>query len=306
MFSFIKWISSLFERLKRNKGLWFTTLTIVSLIGIFASMYFVNFLVSDVAKKTYENQKKHFNLQIKNYIATQNEEVLAINSAITKNGLVISLFNSEDQNKTQKIVKTSQIIASSINSSTATNYYNVKFEISDKANTFKPKSGLKIEGDRLYFTSTMKMSESNSSRLTSTTYKDAKSLIDIFGKENLEIAYLLNDGSISQVSLKSRKKDYIRLNEGLYLNKILFDSSFVTHLKKIDIKELLKQGYAKDDAFFYVNQKIYDSVGNPMGVVVIGAHTSEKNSFVNLIKNLVNSVTIVALGLIVSMILFLF
>ena len=306
MFSFIKWIASLFEKFKKNKGLWFTTLTVVSLIGIFASLYFVNFLVGDVAKKTYENQKTHYLSHIKNHIAIQKELVLATTSTITTNGLAIELFKSSDENKTQKLKQIANAITTKINSSTATNDYKVDFIIQDKLSNFKAKNGLNVYEDGLYFSSIMPLAETNSSRMIVELKKDAKSMITLYNKEHLEWAYFLNDASINKISLINKKKNFTKFYEKFYINNSAFDNSFIGHIKSLNMKEFLKNGYAKDSEYFFVTKPIYDYEGNDIGIVIIGEHTSEKNSFVNLIKNLVNSVTLVALGLIVSMILFLF
>ncbi len=306
MFSFIKWIASIFDKLKKNKGLWFTTITIVSLMGIFASLYFVNFLVGDVAKKTYENQKTHYISHIKNHIAIQKELVLATTSAITTNGLAISLFKSDDENKTKKISQIQTFITQKINTATATKDYKVNFIIQDKFNSFKNIDGLSVENDGLYFISKIKMSETNTSRMIVELSKNAKSMIDVYNKENLEWAYFLNDGSINKISLINKKKNFTKFFEKFYINNSIFNNAFIAHIKTLDMKKFLKVGYAKDNAYFFVTKPIYDYAGNNIGIVVVGEHTSEKNSFVNLIKNLINSVTLVALGLIVSMILFLF
>jgi len=103
MFSFIKWFGSLVQKLKRNKGLWFTTLTILSLVGIFASLYFVNFLVSDVAKKTYENQKNHYVLEFKNKLKEQMLFTEALASVVAKDGSIANMIFSEDDNASKNL-----------------------------------------------------------------------------------------------------------------------------------------------------------------------------------------------------------
>ena len=55
MFSFIKAIQNLLGELKKRKGLWFTTLTILSIIGILTSMHLLTSMTSNIAEKVYEN-----------------------------------------------------------------------------------------------------------------------------------------------------------------------------------------------------------------------------------------------------------
>jgi len=68
---------------------------------------------------------------------------------------------------------------------------------------------------------------------------------------------------------------------------------------------LKKKGYLKSHDYYYTAVNLFDVEGNEIGLILISEKIDD-NSLVKLVKNLVNNVTMVALGLIVSMILFLF
>ena len=60
MFSFIKALQNFFSNLKKKKGLWFTTLTILSIIGISVSMYLLSNMTTSIAKEVYINMSSTY------------------------------------------------------------------------------------------------------------------------------------------------------------------------------------------------------------------------------------------------------
>ena len=60
MFSFIKALQNFFSNLKKKKGLWFTTLTVLSIIGISVSMYLLSNMTTSIAKEVYINMSSTY------------------------------------------------------------------------------------------------------------------------------------------------------------------------------------------------------------------------------------------------------
>lgn len=306
MFSFIKWLGNFMEDMKRNKGLWFTILTVVSLAGIFISMYFVSFLVNDVAKKTYENQKTHYVRNMKNTINVHQDNVLAIASLMSKNEEIKKYFFSNDINKSKKIMDIAIVGKNEINKNLGSEYLNITFKAENIIHTSELVNGLNVEKTSVFFTSKIPVVEDNTTRLNVVARQNIEALTSYYHKENKEFVFVLNEGSINGIEPGVRKKEFSKFQEDYYIQNALFEKVFVDSIKKIDLPELIHMGYLKDANYFYVIDKAYDYSGDEIGYVIVAEKIDEENSFVNLIKNLVNSVTIVALGLIVSMILFLF
>jgi hypothetical protein len=91
--------------------------------------------------------------------------------------------------------------------------------------------------------------------------------------------------------------------------KIFFHSynpQFFTNLRKIDLDELQREKYWVDDNYYTTYDEAIDINGKEIGLFVIGEDAQSANSFVNITKNLIGSVTTVALGLVISLILFMF
>ena len=307
MFSFIKWFEAKWQEIKGNKGLWFTLLTLFSLVGIFISLYFVNFLVSDVAEKTYENQKDHYLLESKVVLETHHKSILTLATAIGRDATIHTLFASDDENKSAKLTAIAADLTQQFAQVRNENDIFVHFTYADKLLDKKIVNGLKVSPEGVQITAQLPLAEKEKVRLGVAVDQDISALRDYYRKEKKVFALLLDRGAYSQIDPAVRKKRYRAiLNDLYYIDTKKFDAEFIQDLAQADLKQMKKQGYVKDMHYFFVVRKAYAWDGQEIGLIAVGEKISEKNSFVNLIKNLVNSVTIVALGLIVSMILFLF
>jgi len=292
------------ENAKKKKGLWFTLLTIGSLMGIFASLYFVNFLVSDVAQKTYENQKNHYVLGFKNKIISQNEYTEALALALSKNEDIANDFFSSDENARKNIDKKSKEIENKINSVLGKKSLSISYEV---GNNVKKSIGIDITKEGAVFKSSVPMIDKNGTITNVVVTKDIDTLIENYEKEDKAFAFLLTESSSHKIDRKLKKSAYTSYHDKFYIKSASYDKIFVDQLKSVDFGGILEEnGFIKDSKYFYVYQKVYDLDGDFAGLAFVAEQVKDDNSFVNLVKNLVNSVTMVALGLIVSMLLFLF
>jgi hypothetical protein len=304
MFSFIKWFGSLIENAKKKKGLWFTILSTLSLMGIFISLYFVNFLVSDVAQKTYENQKSHYVLTFKSKITSQNEYVDAIAITFSKNQDIANDVFSHDENATLSIQKKINQISQKLNTSLGEQYINISLNEGSKAEKIL---GIDVTKKGALFKSVVPMIDKNGTIISVVVTKEISALVQKYKKEHKEFAFFLNESSINKIDRKVKKEKYLNYHDKFYIKKGSYNQVFLDQLKNIEFETPLQEsGFKKDNRYFYVYQKVYDVDGDFAGLAVVAEEVKDDNSFVNLVKNLVNSVTMVALGLIVSMLLFLF
>jgi hypothetical protein len=304
MFSFIKWFNSLIENAKKKKGLWFTLLTVFSLVGIFVSLYFVNFLVSDVAQKTYENQKNQYVMAFKNKIFSQTEYTESIASVISLNKDIGNDFFLDDENSSNIIAQKSEQISNKINSALGKKSIEITYQKVDKATKTV---GIDVTKRGAVFKSIIPMVNKDGTIISVVVSKDIDTLTNSYKKEHKEFAFFLNESSINKIDRDIKKSSYESFHDKFYAKSSSYNSSFLKQLKTVDLSEKLEEnGVIKDNRYFYVYQKVYDFDGDYVGVAIVAEEVKDDNSFVNLVKNLVNSVTMVALGLIVSMLLFLF
>jgi hypothetical protein len=300
----MKWFGSFFEKLKKNKGLWFTFLTVISVAGIFISLYFVNFLVGDVAQKTYINQKNHYVLALKNKISSQNSYIDAVATVISKDKSIANEMFSEDDNASMRIKQKADLLVDKLNKSIGKKSIKISFVESKKQ---KSVNGIDVTEHGAVFESIVPMVNKDGTIISVLAKKDMDTLVEEYKKEHKEFAFFLNESSINKIDKVIKKSDYISLNDKLYIQKDRYDSNLIANLKSTNLdKKFEEDGFIKSTNYFFTYQKVYDVDGDLAGIAFVAEEIKDDNSFVNLVKNLVNTVTMVALGLIVSMILFLF
>ena len=111
------------------------------------------------------------------------------------------------------------------------------------------------------------------------------------------------------LSLEEKADKYKEVNEDYTLKYVEYDTNFATTISGIDpVKfEKFKQlGYTLDENYFRVAKKITDINGVDVGFMVAGESIDASGGFVNIAGDMTNTVTTVALGLVISIILFLF
>ncbi len=304
MFSFIKWFSSTMQNLKRNKGLWFTLLTVISLIGIFASLYFVNFLVNDVAQKTYVNQKSHYVAALKNKILEQNNYVESVGTVLAKDEGIGKLLFADDANASKKILQKLSLIQEKLNAQYQKKP--ISLALTERKKQHK-EVGVVVTKHGAYFQALIPMADKNGTIVHVDMQKCIASLVEDYKREGKEFAFFVSENSINKIDRDYKKSHYEIYHNHYFIQPKKYDSNFLSALKNLKMEEKLEEnGYIKGAHYFIVYQKVYDFNGDLAGFAVVAEEIKNDNSFVNLVKNLVNSVTMVALGLIISMILFLF
>ena len=309
MFSFVKWLEDFISRIKKNKGLMFTMLSITSVVGIFLSLYFVSYLVEDVAQKTYKNQQKRYSSELKVHLNKEKDLVLAIASASSLDSKLIEIFTN-DANATKKDIKISlnkiaKRYEENINKNLNRNDIKIKYFTSEQTGADKITNGITVKNTGTYFEAKMPFAQKENTFLNIEVLSSIQTLKSLYTGENREFIYLLNDSSINKLDRTVYKKLYQKIGNNYAIEKSAYKKKLIDSIKNIDFTKLKKQGYIKDSDYYYTGIEVFDVDGNEVGLILIGEKIDD-NSLVKLVKNLVNNVTMVALGLIVSMILFLF
>jgi hypothetical protein len=264
----------------------------------------VNFLVSDVAQKTFENQKSKYVLAFKSKIAVQNEYTESIAKIFAQNKEIARAFVSGDDNASKMIQANSRSLEEKLHKTLDKKSVHIYYNEIKKAESI---SGIDVNKKGVTFKSVMPMINKNGTIIAVVVEKDMNSLKEIYKREHKEFAFFLTENSMHKLDRDVKKRDYESYHNKFYIKKVDYDQAFLQKLKTTVFDEKLKEnGYLKDSQYFYVYEKVYDIDGDLAGIAVVAEETKDENSFVNLVKNLVNSVTMVALGLIVSMLLFLF
>ena len=115
MFSFIKWFQDLSSKIKKNKGLWFTTLSILSTSGILITMTLIHQLTNSVAKETYLEERR-IDLQLVDaLLAKHYDKLLSFSATFSADKDVIKYFKKKNEKNLQDRLNT---IISTVNNVT--------------------------------------------------------------------------------------------------------------------------------------------------------------------------------------------
>lgn len=96
MFTFIKRLQELLAQLKKNKGLWFTTLSVVSISGIFICMYIITTMTDRVSKEVYQSMSKSYEQILNVKIENKKTEFEKILVAIRQNGALLNAIENNN------------------------------------------------------------------------------------------------------------------------------------------------------------------------------------------------------------------
>jgi len=317
MFSFIKWVQGNLSALKRNKGLWFTTLTTLSTLGILVSMYLINSMTSSVAHDTYMEERRSDINQLDNILLSRYDSLLNMGSILSLNPVLTKSIKAK-QNQTVKTLleKTTKTINNNVDISPITiRYYSSEYEVKGSENTDIAKmvietqqsvSGVVVNTDGVRILGMVPIIENNVSIGALEVTESIHILSDNFELLGKEFTFLVSKQQLVFMDLEHKQGMYKKINDEFNVYFHSYDSSFYLNITKLDFDLLRQNKYVNDTQFYTTYDNIVDLNGRTIGMALIGEDSSNANSFVKITQNMINSVTTVALGLVISLILFMF
>jgi hypothetical protein len=317
MFSFIKWVQGNLSALKKNKGLWFTTLTTLSTLGILVSMYLINSMTSSVAHDTYMEERRSDINQLDSLLLSRYDSMLNMGSILSMNPSIIkSIKSKQDEEVKLLLEKTTQTINENVDiSPIKIHFYSSTHEITGSQNldiakmvieTQQSVSGIVVNKDGVRILGMVPIIENNVSIGALEITESIHMIRDEFELLGKEFTFLTSKQQLVFMSLEHKQGQYKEINDEFSVYFHQYDSSFYLNIAKLDFDVLRAQKYANDTQFYTTYDNIVDLNGRTIGMALIGEDSSNANSFVKITQNMINSVTTVALGLVISLILFMF
>lgn len=317
MFSFFKFLQKFFKDLKSNKGLWFTTLAVMSVAGIFICLYILTNMTESASKDVYQNISKNYTKNFKNRVLKKEENIKKIILALKSNeelitniennnlvavGEEVSFFN--DTFKQTGFTKTQLSFYPIINQ---INQYrsSVNTVINSKNRIF----GIEVLLDGIFYVYIEPVIENDRLIGILELKEEVQSFKDEYLKDDVIFTFLLEERMLNKLSIQSRTDKYKELIESIYIEEAKYDGQFsakIIESGKEEFNSMIERGYSVDDTYFRAAQKVSDINGNIIGVIVLGETVEGSGSFVNIVDDMTKTVTTVALGLVISILLFMF
>ena len=316
MFSFIKALQNFFSNLKKKKGLWFTTLTILSIIGISVSMYLLSNMTTSIAKEVYINMSSTYINNLEDKIEDKKNEYRRIILGLQTNDTFKDNLNNklvidsilENYNKNLSEMGFGQITLSFYSITNQINQYKniVNTVISRKTSSF----GFEVLGDGPNIVYLFPLIiDSNVVGVVEIKENIISLKNDIERSKQTIFLFLLQEKMMNNLSDDLKNRRYRLVVDGLRVEEQKYDSSLVSNVAEggqEEIKELKNNGYLVNDVYFKTYKEVVDVNGVTIGYIIMAEKVQGSNGFVNIVDNMTKSVTLVSLGLVISILLFMF
>ena len=316
MFSFIKALQNFFSNLKKKKGLWFTTLTVLSIIGISVSMYLLSNMTTSIAKEVYINMSSTYINNLEDKIEDKKNEYRRIILGLQTNDTFKDNLNNklvidsilENYNKNLSEMGFGQITLSFYSISNQINQYKniVNTVISRKTSSF----GFEVLGDGPNIVYLFPIIiDSNVVGVVEIKENIISLKNDIERSKQTIFLFLLQEKMMNNLSDDLKNRRYRLIVDGLRVEEQKYDSSLVSNVAEggqEEIKELKNNGYLVNDVYFKTYKEVVDVNGVTIGYIIMAEKVQGSNGFVNIVDNMTKSVTLVSLGLVISILLFMF
>ena len=316
MFSFIKALQNFFSNLKKKKGLWFTTLTVLSIIGISLSMYLLSNMTTSIAKEVYINMSSTYINNLEDKIEDKKNEYKRIILGLQTNDTFKNNLNNklvidsilENYNKNLSEMGFGQITLSFYSITNQINQYKniVNTVISRKTSSF----GFEVLGDGPNIVYLFPIIIDSSVVGVVEIKENIISLKnDIERSKQTIFLFLLQEKMMNNLSDDLKNRRYRLIVDGLRVEEQKYDSSLVSNVAEggqEEIKELKNNGYLVNDVYFKTYKEVVDVNGVTIGYIIMAEKVHGSNGFVNIVDNMTKSVTLVSLGLVISILLFMF
>lgn len=314
MFTFIKRFQEFLTHIKKNKRLWFSTLFVISVIGISISMYVIMTMTDRVSAKVYKSMFESYELKLATKIESKQEEFKKIATVIEQDELLLRAIETNNIAVIEKFKK-------SLNEGFQKNGFNslsVNFtSVADRdkplrntvntiINSKRTLFGAEVLEDGTFFIYLLPLQKNETVYGVLEIKESVHSFKDELTKEGSQYLFLLDRKMLPFLSLEEKADKYKEVNENYTLKKVEYNTKFAATVSEVDFEKLKELKYAIDNDYFRVVKKITDINGVDIGLMVSGESVDVSGGFVNIAGDMTNTVTTVALGLVISIILFLF
>lgn len=317
MFSLIKFLQSLVQKIKKNKGIWFTTLTVLSVSGVLVSISLINIMTSNVSHKTYMKVHRVDTMELENILDTRYDSLLSIGGVMALYpDIVANIKSKSDKSVNDLLNLAAKTINEKVNISPIVARYYAKDYTSTLAenakyadlviNTTTSVTGLVINSNGARIVAITPIQDGNTTIGALEISQDIATLKDDFERLGKEFTFIVDKSQLVFIDLGTKQGNMQDINEKYKIFFHKYNSQFYTNIRDVDLELLDREKYHIDPKYFTTSQEAININGKPIGIFVLGENSDEANSFVNITKNLISSVTTVAIGLVISLILFMF
>ena len=316
MFSFIKAIQSLLANLKKKKGLWFSILSTMSISGIFLTLYLITNVTKSASEHVYEDVSHTYK---------KNLDVRFLDKQKEYKNIVLSLKSNDNFNNNLNNSQIVDDIIKKYNDNLLNNGFegiSIKYNsIANQVNVLRNSINSVVNRKSSLFGIEILLNGPNVVYLEP-IFNDQNVIGVIEIKQSLLsfkqdyeksqgglFLFLLQERSMGALSQDIKNGDYRLIVDDLYVEERRYDGLFFANMIKEGsdgLKSMKEHGYRVNESYFKTYKEIFDINGALIGYVIVGENVEGSNGFVNIVDKITKEVTLIALGLVMSILLFMF
>jgi len=317
MFGFVKQLQEIFLRLKRNKKLWFTSLTVISVSGIIFSMYMVMTLTSSVSEEVYASMSETYKQSIKNKVDNkthffEKSAIILLNdklllNAIEKHDAVLIAEHKDSINKMflkEGFTQTQVNFYSTLDKKTI-----LRSAVISAMTSKNTLSGVEVMQDGVYYVMLKPLIKSGNVYGIIEIRESINTLKDEFETQESSYLFLLNRNVLGLLSIEAKNGRYEDINEDFVIESAKYDTKFkatMLEIKPQDFKEMRDVGHIVVNGYYRSVEVVTDINGADIGMIVVGEFIEKEGGFVNIADGMTKTITTISLGLVMSILLFMF
>lgn len=316
MFSFIKSIQNLLAELKKRKALWFATISIVSILGIMVSLYLLTAITSNIAKDVYKNMtisyKSALELKLEDKQKEYSEVIIGLktNDSFKNNLNNKTLIDPVIDSFNKGLVAAGFNTISLVFYPTANQITQYRNSINTAINRKIPSFGIEVipEGTFIIYLEPILAGDNVLGIIE--VKENILSLKKEFEKDgHKKFLFLMQEKMISNLSISAKNGKYRPIVDDLRVEEEKYDGKFFTNIIEDDsegFKEFKKEGYRVNKDFFRTYKEILDINGANIGYIIVGEKVEGEGAFVKIVDEMTKSVSMISLGLVIAILLFMF
>jgi hypothetical protein len=267
-----------------------------------------------VSEKVYQSMFDSYELKLNAKVENKQEEFKKIATVIQQDELLLSALEVNNTIVTDKLKK-------SLNEEFLKNgFAGLSVDFVSAANKDKPLRntlntiisskrtlfGVEVLDNGVFFVYLVPLQKNESVYGVLEIKESVHTFKTQLAREGSQYLFLLDKKMLSSLSLEEKADKYKEVNENYVLKQVEYNTKFASTINEVDFKKIKQLKYALDSNYFRVVKKITDINGVDIGLMVTGENIDASGGFVNIAGDMTNTVTTVALGLVISIILFLF
>lgn len=317
MFGFIKMLQRFLAKLKNNKRLWFTSVFIVASAGISLSVAILITTTDRISKEVYTSQTKEFALRYKDLEKLKEKKLQKLANVVSYDNSIIDKIQKNDvagitkfeSELNTKISQQEKNLMSfkfySLQNKTEAFRNSIVSAIQTKNNIF----GVEVLFDGIFYVYLLPILKDDNVIGIVEVKESIYSIKDSFERLNQEFAFLLDAKMLALLSIQNRDGVYHEIGKNYLLNNKMYEDKIVAYLSSLEesfLQNIAKGDYIVSKEFFINGRLLRDINGVDIGLLILGEGVNKEGGFVSMAQKMTNQVVSIALGLIVSLLLFLF